>query len=78
MEMALNMGAFEALNQQEMLDVDGGEASFGQAVGATGGTVAFAWGTLITFAGVATANPAVAGAGFGLACTGIGTIAANI
>ena len=35
MELALNMGAFEALDQQEMMDVDGGFCFFAFAFGFT-------------------------------------------
>ncbi len=77
MEMALSVNAFEPLAFDEMLATDGG-GSIGQAVALTGGTVAFAWGTMITIVGVCTVNPAVAGYGFTAFAAGVTTIINNL
>lgn len=78
MKKVLDVGIFEELRQSEMMEIDGGKGRGGQVVGLTGGTVAFSTGVLITFVGICTVNPAVAGAGFALTCGGVSTIAGNV
>lgn len=72
MEKTLNMGAFEALDSREMMEVDGGKSP-GKVIALVGGTAGIYTGLGLFCAGVATFNPVMAAAGAGLMCTGTAT-----
>lgn len=76
MEKTFEASYFQELNSIQMQVIDGG-ADLGQVAALTGGTVAFAWGVIITMAGVCTFNGGIALAGLGLTYTGFDTISSN-
>ena len=61
MEMTLNMGAFEALDQQELMEVDGGYGKISTAWMAVG-TAGVVVGTVTGFAPLAAAGALICGA----------------
>ncbi|GEM_PF-2110150 len=73
MELTMNMGAFEPLDQQELVAVDGGKSA-GQVMALAGGTTETYTGLTLFCVGAATLNPVMAAAGFGLMCSGIVTM----
>nr|MBQ4456731.1 hypothetical protein [Clostridia bacterium] len=78
MEMTLNMGAFEAIDNNEMFAVNGG-GQVNDALKITVGAVLVAWSPVIAIAGSIVATPVggvlagVGVCGMGLALIGSGT-----
>ncbi len=70
MEMSLNLGSFEALNIEEMLIVDGGNATAGRMIMVVGGAVVAGIVAPLTCGGSLGAYAAVAATGYGMMFTG--------
>lgn len=70
MEMTLNMGAFGALNQQEMMMVDGESPTAGRMIMVMGGAVVAGIVAPLTCGGSVGAYIGVAATGYGMMFTG--------
>ena len=76
MELTMTMGAFEALDQQELFAVDGGASgTIGAALEITAGAVLIAWSPVVgILVGVAGGPPAGVFAAAGMVSLGLSMI----